>query len=97
MEAEARAAAAASDIDAAREQMSGLETELKEEREHAESLGELANERREHMTKLQEQVEEAEERYAEANWRLGKSLYFERIVKRRKGLVSSCWKHCAPR
>ena len=67
--------------------MSGLETELKEEREHAESLGELANERREHMTKLQEQVEEAEERYAEANWKLGKSLYFERIVKRRKGLI----------
>jgi chromosome segregation ATPase len=50
-------------------------------------LGELANERREHMTKLQEQVEEAEERYAEANWRLSKSLHFERIVKRRKGLV----------
>ena len=87
MEAEARAAAAVNDIDAAREQMSGLEIELKEEREHAESLGELANERREHMTKLQEQVEEAEERYAEASWKLGKSLYFERIVKRRKGLV----------
>ncbi len=87
VEAEARAAAAVNDIDAAREQMSGLEIELKEEREHAESLGELANERREHMTKLQEQVEEAEERYAEASWKLGKSLYFERIVKRRKGLV----------
>jgi chromosome segregation ATPase len=67
--------------------MAGLETELKEEREHAESLGELANERREHMTKLQEQVEEAEERFADANWRLGKSLYFERIVKRRRGLI----------
>jgi chromosome segregation ATPase len=40
------------------------------------------------MTKLQEQVEEAEERFADANWRLGKSLHFERIVKRRKGLVS---------
>jgi chromosome segregation ATPase len=50
-------------------------------------LGELANERREHMTKLQEQVEEAEERFADANWRLGKALYFERIVKRRKGLI----------
>ena len=74
-------------MDAAREQIAGLERELKEEREHAESLGELANERREHMTKLQEQVEEAEERYADANWRLGKSLYFERIVKRRKGLI----------
>jgi chromosome segregation ATPase len=87
VQAEAHAAATASEIEAAREQMSGLETELKEEREHAESLGELANERREHMTKLQEQVEEAEERYADANWRLGKSLHFERIVKRRKGLV----------
>jgi chromosome segregation ATPase len=50
-------------------------------------LGELANERREHMTKLQEQLEEAEERHADATWRLGKSLHFERIVKRRKGLV----------
>src|SRR5688572_31970515 len=67
--------------------MAGLEVELKEEHEHAESLGELANERREHMTKLQEQVEEAEERFAEANWKLGKALYFERLVQRRKGLV----------
>jgi chromosome segregation ATPase len=86
-DAEARAAVLTSDMEAAREQMAGIETELKEEREHAESLGELANERREHMTKLQEQAEEAEERFAEANWKLGKSLYFERIVKRRKGLV----------
>ena len=76
-----------SEIEAAREQIAGLEGELMEEREHAESLGELANERREHMTKLQEQAEEAEERYADANWRLGKALYFERIVKRRKGLI----------
>jgi chromosome segregation ATPase len=86
-DADALVASAARDLDAAREQIAGLEVELKEEREHAESLGELANERREHMTKLQEQVEEAEERYADANWRLGKSLYFERIVKRRKGLI----------
>ena len=76
-----------SQIEAAREQIAGLEGELKEEREHAESLGELANERREHMTKLQEQAEEAEERYADANWRFGKALYFERLVKRRKGLI----------
>jgi chromosome segregation ATPase len=86
-EAQAQAEAAARDMDSAREQLAGLEAELKEERENAESLGELANERREHMTKLQEQVEEAEERYADANWRLGKSLYFERLVKRRKGLI----------
>jgi myosin heavy chain 9/10/11/14 len=86
-DAQARAETSARDMEAAREQMAGIETELKEERENAESLGELANERREHMTKLQEQVEEAEERFADANWRLGKSLYFERIVKRRKGLI----------
>jgi chromosome segregation ATPase len=86
-EAESRALTAARDLETARFELAGLEIELKEEREHAESLGELANERREHMTKLQEQVEEAEERYADANWRLGKSLYFERIVKRRKGLI----------
>lgn len=83
----ARTDASAEAMASAREQIAGLETELKEEREHAESLGEIANERREHMTKLQEQVEEAEERFAEANWKLGKALYFERIVQRRKGLV----------
>lgn len=83
----ARADVSAEAMASAREQIAGLETELKEEREHAESLGELANERREHMTKLQEQVEEAEERFAEANWKLGKALYFERIVHRRRGLV----------
>ena len=86
-DAQARAETNSRDMDSAREQMAGIEAELKEERENAESLGELANERREHMTKLQEQVEEAEERFADANWRLGKSLYFERIVKRRKGLI----------
>jgi chromosome segregation ATPase len=86
-EAQARAAEAAGAIEAAREQIAGLESELKDERERAEDLSELANERREHMTKLEEQVEEAEERYADANWRLGKSLYFERIVRRRKGLI----------
>ena len=86
-DAQAQAEAVARDMESAREQLAGIEAELKEERENAESLGEIANERREHMTKLQEQVEEAEERYADANWRLGKSLYFERIVKRRKGLI----------
>ena len=49
------------------------------------------------MTKLQEQAEEAEERFAEANWRLGKAQHFERIVKRRKGLIRSCSTRCAPR
>jgi chromosome segregation ATPase len=77
------------ELAAAREQIAGLEAELKEEKEHAENLGELANERREHMTKLQEQLEEAEERYAEADWRLGKALYFEKLVKRRKGLIAN--------
>jgi chromosome segregation ATPase len=88
-QAEVRIAAKATgdDLAAAKEQIAGLEAELKEEKEHAENLGELANERREHMTKLTEQLEEAEERYAEADWRLGKALYFEKLVKRRKGLV----------
>jgi len=84
----ARADTATSEAAAAKEQIAGLEAELKEEKEHAENLGELANERREHMTKLQEQLEEAEERYADANWRLSKSLYFERIVKRRRTLIA---------
>ena len=69
------------------QQIRELEGELKEEKEHAENLGQLANERREQMTKLKEQLEEAEERYAEADWRLGRSLYFEKLVKRRKGLI----------
>jgi chromosome segregation ATPase len=74
--------------DEVREQMAGLEAELKDEKDNAENLGELANERRESMTKLQEQVEEAEERYEEAKYRLGRAAHFERLVKRRKGLVA---------
>jgi chromosome segregation ATPase len=73
--------------DDAREQISGLEAELKEEKDEAENLRALANERREALVKLQEQVEEANERYEEAKWRLGKAQYFERLVKRRKGLI----------
>jgi chromosome segregation ATPase len=70
------------------EQVAGLETELKEEKENAENLGAIANERRELMTKLQENVEEAEERYEEAKYRLTRTAHFERLVKRRKGLVT---------
>jgi exonuclease SbcC len=70
------------------EQVTGLEAELREEKENAENLGEIANERRELMTKLQEKVEEAEERYEEAKYRLGKAAHFERLVKRRKSLIS---------
>jgi len=69
------------------EQVAGLEVELKDEKENAENLGEIANERREHITKLQEKVDEAEERYEEAKYRLGKAAHFERLVRRRKGLV----------
>jgi chromosome segregation ATPase len=86
--AQEQIAALLSQREAAQEQISGLEKELKEEREHAEDLGELANERREHMTKLQEQLEEAEERHEDAKYRLGKAMHFERLVKRRKGLVA---------
>ena len=69
-------------------QVAGLEAELKDEKENAENLGEIANERRELLTKLQEKVEEAEERYEEAKYRLTKAAHFERLVKRRKGLVT---------
>jgi chromosome segregation ATPase len=69
-------------------QVAGLESELKEEKENAENLGEIANERHELLTKLQEKVEEAEERYEEAKYRLTKAAHFERLVKRRKGLVT---------
>jgi chromosome segregation ATPase len=69
-------------------QVAGLEVELKEEKENGENLGEIANERRELLTKLQEKVEEAEERYEDAKYRLTKAAHFERLVKRRKGLVA---------
>lgn len=72
-----------------REQIAGLEAELKEEKECTENLSELANERKDQLTKLEEQVEEAEERYEEAKWRLGKAQHFERLVRRRKKLVAS--------
>jgi chromosome segregation ATPase len=73
----------------AREQLAGLEAELKEEKECTANLSELANGRREELTRLEERVEEADERYEEAKWRLGKAQYFERLVRRRKGLVNS--------
>jgi len=76
------------ELDSAKDQLAGLEAELKDEKEHAANMSQLANERRERVTKLTEQVEEAEERYAEADWRLGKALYFERLVERRKGLIA---------
>lgn len=72
-----------------REQIEGLEAELKEEKECTENLSELANERREELGRLQERVEELEERYEEAKWRLGKAQHFERLVRRRKGLINS--------
>ena len=66
-----------------------LQKELKEEKDSGENLSEAANERLEQLTKIREQYEEAEERYGEAEWRLGKAQHFERLVERRKGLVSS--------
>ena len=66
-----------------------LQEELKEEKGNAENLGEIANERLEGLTKIREQYEEAEERHGEAEWRLGKAQHFERLVERRKGVISS--------
>ena len=77
------------EIEAAREQLAGLEAELKEEKECAANLNEVANERREALTRLEERVEEADERYEEAKWQLGKAQHFERLVRRRKGLIAA--------
>ena len=66
-----------------------LEEALREERECAENFGEIANERLDQLNKSRELHEEMEERYEEAKWHLGKAGYFERLVKRRKSLISS--------
>lgn len=73
----------------ARDRIADLEDELKEEKECTENLSEIANERRETMIQLEEKLEEAEERYEEVKWRLGKAQHFERLVRRRKGLIAS--------
>ncbi len=66
-----------------------LQKEFKAEKESVENLSEVANERLEQLTKTREQVEEAEERHGEAEWRLGKAQHFERLVERRKGVISA--------
>ena len=72
-----------------KEENARLQEELKDEKGNAENLGEIANERLEGLTKIREQYEEAEERHGEAEWRLGKARHFERLVERRKGVISS--------
>jgi chromosome segregation protein len=74
---------------AAREQLAGLEAELKEEKEYSANMNQLANERKDALTRIEEKVEETDERYKEAQWRLGKAQHFERLVRRRKGLIES--------
>ncbi len=66
-----------------------LKHELQEERECAENLSEVANNRLDELNKYREQHEEAQERLEEAEWRLRNSEHFERLVQRRKGLISS--------
>ncbi len=102
-EAQARAQSAAETIrerDAAMAELSArnaqlesetgqLQHELREERECSENLGEVANSRLDELNKYREQHEEAQERLDEAEWRLRKSQHFERLVQRRKGLISS--------
>jgi len=66
-----------------------LQEALREEKECAENLGEIVNERLDQLNKSRELHEEMEERYEESEWRLGKAGHFERLVKRRKSLISS--------
>jgi chromosome segregation ATPase len=73
----------------AHEQIAGLEAELKEEKEYSANMNQLANERKDALTQIQEKVEEIDERYKEAQWRLGKAQHFERLVRRRKSLIDS--------
>lgn len=72
-----------------RDQIAGLEDELKEEKECTVNLSEIANERREQITELSEQLDEANERYEEARWRLEQAGRFERLVARRRKLIDS--------
>jgi chromosome segregation ATPase len=77
------------DHSAAREQIAGLEAELKEEKEYSANMNQLANERKDALTRIEEKVEETDERYKEAQWKLGKAMHFERLVRRRKGLINA--------
>ncbi len=66
-----------------------LRAELKDEKEYSENLSELANSRQDKVIKLQDGVDEANERLEDALWRLDKAMYFQRLVARRKGLITS--------
>jgi chromosome segregation ATPase len=52
-------------------------------------MNQLANERKDALTQVQEKVEETDERYKEAQWKLGKAQHFERLMRRRNGLIES--------
>lgn len=88
-ELQQRHAALEEETRSAREQISGLEHELLEEKERTDNLSEIANERRELIAQLEDRLAEAEERHEEAKWRLGKAQHFERLVRRRKGLIKA--------
>lgn len=73
---------------AADEKARSLEEALAEERECTVDLSQLANERREEIEQVVEKLEEIEERYEEAKWKLGKAAHFEKLVVKRKKLIS---------
>jgi chromosome segregation ATPase len=66
-----------------------LNEELGEERDRSDAVSELANERLDQLTKFRERYEEIEERFEESEWRRRSIEHFERIVQRRKGLISA--------
>jgi chromosome segregation ATPase len=72
-----------------RDQIAGLEDELKEEKECTVNLSQIANERREEITRLSEKLDEALERFEEAKWKLERAGWFERLVTRRRKLIGS--------
>ena len=72
-----------------RDQIAGLEDELKEEKECTVNLSQIANERREEITELSEKLDEALERFEEAKWKLERAGRFERLVTKRRKLIDS--------
>jgi len=74
---------------AIRDQIAGLEDELKEEKECTVNLSQIANERREEITQLSEKLDEALERFEEAKWKLQRASIFERLVTKRHKLVDT--------
>jgi chromosome segregation ATPase len=66
-----------------------LQENFSKEKERAENLGEVVNSHQDELDKSKEQYNKFEELYEEADKRLRKLQHFERLVNRRKSVVTS--------